>query len=497
MQGDRTTRAQLSWQNMLPPSLLALAALTLRLWHLDYDSIWLDEAMSAYHSSLPSKYLWKKAIVNKPPLYYHITTLFWSPGNGAFALRLPAAIFGAVTVFLSWYLGKALAGTKGAALLALFVLLSPLNIQYSQEARHYTLLTVGWLLVILALFRLVESAQQPKPPIRFLAALGVGIMLMIQTHPIAWIYLVAAAASYVTAQALPGHLTRPNLLHPLWACLLACLTLLPWLPSILKLANGAHHFNWLEQPSSEMALDDFLQLFGSNWLAVMGLTGLLLYWVRHRLSEGVLLLGLSLLPPLLIWLAGFIMPMYMLRTIMPGHVLALAGIVLLITTLRGRWLGVAASLLVVCSLTTSSYRQLTTPNKEDWRSLSQQLLSQSNPTDVVLLCEPYLYYPLWFYQGNGLLPTYVIKTTGDDQVSLSNVMHLKWSQCLDGTCAPFYQQSQPGQRKVIWAVDGGGGPPCASTQIQASLLKLTGQEYLPQSAWQGHKVQLTPYVLAD
>ena len=497
MQGDRTTRAQLSWQNMLPPSLLALAALALRLWHLDYDSIWLDEAMSAYHSSLPSKYLWKKAIVNKPPLYYHITTLFWSPGDGAFALRLPAAIFGAVTVFLSWYLGKALAGTKGAALLAFFVLLSPVNIQYSQEARNYTLLTVGWLLVILALFRLVESAQQPKPPIRFLAMLGVGIMLMIQTHPIAWIYLVAAAASYVSAQALSGHLTRPNLLHPLWTCLLACLTLLPWLPSILRLANGAHHFNWLEQPSAEMALDDFLQLFGSSWLALMGLTGLVLYWVRHRLSEGVLLLGLLLLPPLLIWLAGFIKPMYMLRTIMPGHVLALAGMVLLITTLRGRWLGIAASVVVVWSLTTLSYRQLTTFHKEDWRGLSRQLLSQSKPTDVVLVCEPYLYYPLWFYLGKSLPHTYAIKAKGDGLAQLSNVVNSTWLQCPNGTCAPFYQQGQPGLRKVIWAVDGGSDLSCASTQIQASLLKLTGQEYLPQSAWQGHKVQLTPYVLAD
>lgn len=113
---------------MLSPMLFGLFALLLRLYNLDEKSIWMDEAFTSYHSTFSAYELWTQSITTKPPLYYLLTSLFWSPGDGAFALRLPDAILGSISVMLSWYLGRAIAGDRAAFVLALFVLLSDVNL---------------------------------------------------------------------------------------------------------------------------------------------------------------------------------------------------------------------------------------------------------------------------------------------------------------------------------------------------------------------------------
>lgn len=491
--------ARLERYGVLVPLVLALLALALRLWQLERESIWLDEAYTAYHSTLPAWDHWVNGVVNKPPLFYHLTALFWSPGDGAFALRLPAALFGALSVFLSWYLGRALDGPRGGWLMAGLMLISSLNVQYSQEARHYTMLTVGWVLVVWALVMLLAQARLERPAGRGLIVLGAGVLIMLHSHPIAGHYLVAAAVSYVAALAMAGRLARPWLLPPLLVCLLAGLTVVPWLFALSHLAEaGGLHFDWLEQPNTDKATSLFFKQFsGGKLVWLLSYAGLLLYARRRRPPEGVLLLGLLTLPPLFLWLTGLVKPVYMLRTLVPGHVVAMAGLALLPGTLRQRKAALAVAVLAVLALSISTYSYFGKLSKEDWRGLTQYWRDHAAPGDMMLLCRPHWYYPVWFYLGDGMPPVYALRKSADGQARVLDTRAAVASRCLGKDCEALLLPRLPLRPATIWVVDGGSKSAC---QVEASgelVSALAGADYRPGVAWVGLNARMAPYARHD
>ncbi|OOZ38205.1 glycosyltransferase family 39 protein, partial [Solemya elarraichensis gill symbiont] len=219
---------------------------------LDAQSIWRDEATTSVHSTFSAYELWTQQIVNKPPLFYLITSLFWSPGDGAFALRFPNAILGSLSVMLCWMLGKALAGRSVAFLLSLFVLLSDINITYSQEARQYILLSIGWLILLISLIRLIQSSETLEKPQRLdLLLTFIGVILMVHTHPIALHYLTVSGVAYFLALVAGRHkFDKRFIFHPVLISLIAGITILPWLFTGLNTTS----FNWLKQDSAGIAL---------------------------------------------------------------------------------------------------------------------------------------------------------------------------------------------------------------------------------------------------
>lgn len=238
------------------PLLLAVLALLLRLWLLESKSIWLDEAFTAVYSNMPWLEHWTKLVTNKPPLYFHITSLFWSPGDSDFMLRLPAALFGTLSVYLAWFLGKSVHDQRTAFTFALFMLLSDINVQYSQEARSYILLAVGWMLTLLATIELIKDASTHRHLRRNLLWLFVGAALMINAHLIAIIYLC------VLYQL--GCLHWKNVVYPAGMVCLAMATIAPWLVNLLLDKNEG--FNWLVQEKPLNALKIFAGIFGGHGL---------------------------------------------------------------------------------------------------------------------------------------------------------------------------------------------------------------------------------------
>jgi uncharacterized membrane protein len=486
----------------LVPLLFAILALTLRLWHLDYLSIWLDEGYTAYDSTLPLNDLWTTTVIDKPPVYYHITSLFWSPGDGAFALRLPAALFGALTVLISWYLGKAAAGSRGAFLLALFVLLSRINIYYSQEARQYILLTAGWLIVVLSLFRLLDLSSLPKPPTRILVQLTIGIVIMLYAHPLAFYYLAAACIIYPLSLALSGPISKPSLSYPFLSFCLGFIAFLPWLRVLKQVTvDGRHSFNWLTQPSAFSALSQFVETVGGGWLTtVFSICGFVLCILRQRLSKGVFLIGLLLLPPFLIWLTGFVKPTFMDRTIMPGHFLALLGLVLLITNLQNRWIVIFVKSVIIASLSLSAYKYFTETKKEDWKGLANEWRLRAKKNDVMVFRNLGIYRVIHFYLGDDMPKSYAFGQEGvnckgcNDRSTAVDAKEAWPTKCLESSCDALLLKRLPETPNVIWFV-GRGSPPTGAekSDIQINLLNLTGNKYIPGTTWHSYKVSMTPY----
>jgi len=466
---------QPSRSDLLYPLLLGLAALAIRLWHLDFESIWLDEAMTAYHSSLPALTHWTSPVVNKPPLYYHLTDLVWSPGDGAFILRLPSAIFGVLSVILAWFFGKTIGGRRTAFLCALFVLISAVNIKYSQEARHYMMLTLGFEIVALALLQLVRNASAPRPALSSILWLGAGILLMIHAHPIAIHYVAAAGISYLVALACSRRLTLTDIAYPLAACTLAGLTVLPW---ILVMPTS---FEWLEQVSFMVAVSDFGKLSGAGGITMLlALAGLILHARQQSRSEGTLLLGLLILPPLMIWLTGLIKPVFMLRTILPVHFVAAAGLAILIDRIRGRRLAFMAVALLGGLMLYQTFKYYSTPRKEDWQSLTRQWQELAQPGDIMIFHRPDNLYPVLFYLDQRMPSSYSLRQ-GEDGTQRLIALDIAWPG--RGGAAATPDAPKLAATGSAWLAKRGGSTPPAIAAPIAYLENATDATYSVNKAW--------------
>ena len=152
-------------RNYLALLAILLLAFALRVYRLDSQSLWYDEAVTAQVASQGIGELtrWTADDI-QPPLYYYVAAGWLRlAGRGEWALRFPSAFFGTLTVPLMWAValrlfGRGRSGRVAALAAALLTALSPLYVYYAQEARMYTQLTFLGLLAGYALLRATADA---------------------------------------------------------------------------------------------------------------------------------------------------------------------------------------------------------------------------------------------------------------------------------------------------------------------------------------------------
>lgn len=136
--------------------LIVLIGVFLRLVSLN-QSLWLDEATSALVSKMSLVEIFTKFLPGDfhPPLYYLILK-YWSDifGTSEVALRTPSLIFGTLTIYIVYLIGKKIFNEKIGLLSSLLLATSGLHIYYSQEARMYSLATM---LVSLSVYLFLEN----------------------------------------------------------------------------------------------------------------------------------------------------------------------------------------------------------------------------------------------------------------------------------------------------------------------------------------------------
>jgi uncharacterized membrane protein len=118
-------------------------AFFLRFYKIEAPSFRLDEAITFIKSQFGWIELLSSPTDNKPPLFYIISKPFNFLGETEAAVRFPAALFGSLAVGASYLLGREIGGNRGGVILALLFLFSDVAIRMSQDARHYSLLSLG------------------------------------------------------------------------------------------------------------------------------------------------------------------------------------------------------------------------------------------------------------------------------------------------------------------------------------------------------------------
>ncbi|MBD8880555.1 glycosyltransferase family 39 protein [Rhodanobacter sp. 7MK24] len=413
MVGASWSRGDWTWLVLL--SLLALAARCIRLGHQPF---WLDEVFTYQRIRLDTATLIADSFANRHMPNYFLLLRSLMPAQPDFAaLRLPSALFGALSVGVVFAIGRRAAGRFAGCMAALLMALAPTQVQYGQEARSYALLL---LLVAIALWGLIGLAQQPVR-----AALGWRRPDNLWLEWAAW-FAGTIGALDLLGDAMPWLLASNGTLFCIWrhlrvthppalahgflrnwlwiqALVLACclpfyvaicvasnarmLDVFDWVPALswrgLWVAAGSIY---LMRPAEVVQFG--LMPAGAAVLSpcVVVLCGLGLFRLRGRMEGRVLGLAFAVLPLLLLAVSlvkPMLVPRYLLWSALAFFVLAGVGA----AALPQRWrpiIAVALPLLCLLNLW-PVYRVEAKPR---WDRTAAMLATVARPGDTIYVDDP-------------------------------------------------------------------------------------------------------------
>lgn len=339
-----------SSRSAAPPviaGIIAGIALVARLYGLGDKPFWYDEVLTLLRAGMPISDLVADAFHNKHlPTYFLLVAPFTAPDWSEWWLRLPSAIFGAGCAFLVARIAFDCAGVTAALVAGLLMALSPLEVQYGQEARSYTLASFAILLSLWGAIGLFSQPEKPPSKARWLAyAVGMTLALYTLSVAIPWFIaanLTAVVLLYAARRAKTGFARR-------WYALNAAVAAL-WLPAIVWLLitnQGAAQrgMSWIPQATWDSAarliqalymfrIPNFLTFqlepaavpgFG---LAIILLAALGAWTMRTRPRAHAFILIAALTMPLALAVVSLIQPLVLSRYLLwsTGPVFVLAGL---------------------------------------------------------------------------------------------------------------------------------------------------------------------------
>jgi mannosyltransferase len=401
--------------------LLVALGFALRLYALASESLWFDELLQLDIAQGPlAGILPQLPRHTAVPLDYIISHFWILLGRQDDWVRLPAVIFGTLTLPVAFQLGRRLLGRTDGLLLMALLAISPFHIRYSQEARPYALVVLGIMLAVYAFWQFRASRRR-----RYLVMLQIGVLIFALAHLFA-IVIFVPLLFWAAADLIFG-MERKRVVRSLIAL---AGTGVVALVMLLALGYGsALYYSTLEFGKAVTEPQKFTveaeqkpnrgagpelnenffktEIFGSLgagdsdpvlWL-FNGLAGLgLLYLLTRKRYDLSLLLSLWLVLPMvaivafLLYRGTFFAPRYIISTL-PAYLLLLtAGILALPRWLkcaepgwvsRGALIGLSGAVLLISGV--AAYQLLTEQKNEDWRLVARFLTQNAWPDDAVIV----------------------------------------------------------------------------------------------------------------
>jgi mannosyltransferase len=142
--------------------LVVLLAFGLRLYAIDRQNIWGDEAFSIWLSEQPLPDVVAGGADTHPPLYPFLLFVWLRlAGSTPLAVRFLSALIGTLTVPPVYLLGRRAFGRAAGGLAALLAAVSPVLVYYSQETRMYGLVTLLAALSVYWTLRILDDRLAP------------------------------------------------------------------------------------------------------------------------------------------------------------------------------------------------------------------------------------------------------------------------------------------------------------------------------------------------
>jgi len=218
-------------------SLIVLLGLTLRLYQIDRESFWFDEAQTYWLiKSSPADIVISVAEDVHAPFYF-LLLHYWVRilGDSDGAIRLFSAIFGILAIPVVFQIGRRLFNERFGWMAALFLSVSGFHIQYSQEARPYSLYFL--LTSLSVLFAVLAYKRTHYAWIGYILS----TVLLLYTHNTA-VLAVAAVMLFYLVLSWPW---KPASLYPFLLANLAVFILYtPWISVFVTQAITVRERFW-------------------------------------------------------------------------------------------------------------------------------------------------------------------------------------------------------------------------------------------------------------
>ena len=244
----------------LAASGVLLLGSALRLYGLDRQSAWADEITTLLITdpALTFAQFWQLVLSDVHPPLYYLLLRYWSAvlGQSDVAARLPSAIFGILTVAAAAF-AKPLPAPGRLAFMALLAV-SPGAIEYSQEARSYSLLLLFSTVVTSACLGFVGNPMNDRAAVWAIVALAVAGILGSYTHYFG--FLLAVGAGMVAVWASRGRQRRAK--HAGLALSAIVASFIPWIIyHSYYMSGGARTAGWIADFPLSGTISWFLRLF--------------------------------------------------------------------------------------------------------------------------------------------------------------------------------------------------------------------------------------------
>lgn len=334
-------------------------------------SIWFDEAFSAYIAQFSYWDILRYTAndVHPPVYYWALKTWSYLFGTTDLALRSLSIFFGAGVITAMFFLTRKLFGRAIAWTSLLFLILSPMLIRYSDEARMYTLAALIVVAATYVMLRAIETKSRKR-----WVGYGLLVALGMWTHyftAFVWLAHWAWRATQTWRKGDGFKLWWRRFFTKDWvvAHVVAVATFFPWLVVMTLQLGGVQATGFWIGPVSIDTPANYLGNYFyylehyevQGWLAfgmiaLLGLVVILLPKVYKRLNSKekrsfLLIASLSWVPPILLFLTSLppLRPSFVERYLLPAIVFlsVFLAIVLIVGTRRWKALFRAIPIVIV------------------------------------------------------------------------------------------------------------------------------------------------------
>lgn len=384
---------------------MLFVAAVLRVYRLDAESAWLDEAFSVGLARDGVNTILDETSKDvHPPLYYFLlrgwTLVF---GGSVRAARLLSVVLSVGALAATFLVGRRLVGEAAALVAVALLTVSAFQIEFAQEARMYALLTLLATLSMGGFMRLFD------PPFnrRSFAAFVIVTSAMTYTHVYAAFVIAAQGAIVLAELAWRRRRALAVLTRWAWAMALVFVAFLPWLPTFTWQVSYVQQSFWIAEPASNGWFEAFRTYAGSQMLVYLQVTLAVLGVVSLRRAAPAAgarspllfllpwILGPILIPFALSFLGSSIfLPKYTIAASIPFALLVGAGIVSL--PFRAARASVVVACIVLSLRTLPAYYD--TQTKDGWREAVAAVEARAGRGDLVVIYPYFNAYAYNLYQ---------------------------------------------------------------------------------------------------
>jgi mannosyltransferase len=385
---------------------LLVIASGLRFYHLEYQSLWVDE-IATMNGSDPDR-TWALVVeycrYDQPPAYFFAMHAWFKafPFNDFFG-RMPAALLGLAGIIAMYFFGKEVKDSRTGLIAAIITTFSYIHILFSQEARFYTLLFLGTALSYLFFIRSVKF----KAILDFVLY-GIFTSIVLYTHYFGLVVFATQGLLFCFLLILYPRSSRFILLSIITGIAVA-ISIIPWIPVFFSDIQIKEF--WIQMEPFYFPLKYFYVYFKDVVSCLAFGSALIFYgfktYRQYSTSRSIsqvdfILIGgvlFSMLIPLIYSLVRT--PMLQVRYTL----ILLPALIIMISIGIGYLAGRYQWVLVAVTSCTSIFSLLVVEEyysrvrKEDWRGIVARVIDEGKPGELVISSQPW--YCNYYFKVKG------------------------------------------------------------------------------------------------